>query len=229
MILIMRGNKAKAFVHSLILSSLLFASTSCGDDPVDGPQVDEVLNPYASEVVGYTPGEGAGYGQDKMPDVVLGGPKGKGTNAGSLAVLSLGKGGEIVLGFGDRVIVDGPGADFVVFENSFWPGGNAAEVYAELGEVSVSMDGVEWKVFPCSTEAIEPGRWPGCAGWSPTLAYDADELIPLDPVLSGGDAFDLADIGVKEFRFVRIRDVSNNGDTPSAGFDLDAVGGVYFR
>ncbi len=207
---------------------MLFVS-GCGDDGTNEQPADEIINPYASEVVRFTPGEGAGYGQDKMPDVVLGAPKGKGTNAGSLSVLSLGKGGEIVLGFGDHVIIDGPGADFVVFENPFWAGGIAADVYAELGEVSVSMDGVEWKTFPCSTEASEPGRWPGCAGWSPTLVYDAESLIPLDPVLSGGDAFDLADIGVKEIRFVRIRDVSNNGVTPSAGFDLDAVGGIHFR
>lgn len=213
------------FLEKMALGMMILA-VGCGDSSEDS--AGEQL-PYASEVVSFTPGEGAGYGQDKMPDVVLGAPQGKGTNAGALSVLSLGKGGEIVLGFGERVIIDGPGADFVVFENSFWPSGNAAEVYAEPGEVSVSMDGVEWKTFPCSTEPSEPGRWPGCAGWNPTLVYDAEQVIPLDPALSGGDAFDLADIGVKEVRFVRIRDVSNNGDAPSAGFDLDAVGGVHFR
>lgn len=44
-----------------------------------------------------------------MPDVVLGSPEGKGDRAGSLHVVSLGRGGEIVLAFDG--IVDGDGPD----------------------------------------------------------------------------------------------------------------------
>jgi hypothetical protein len=43
----------------------------------------------------------------------------------------------------------------------------------------------------------------------------------------GGDGFDFADLGVDEVRYVRIRDLSTEGAPPSAGFDLDAVGGVH--
>jgi hypothetical protein len=68
------------------------------------------------------------------------------------------------------------------------------------------------------------GRFAGCAGVTPTLAYDADGAVPLDPAVTGGDTFDLADVGLARARFVRVRDVSNAGATPSAGFDLDAVG-----
>jgi hypothetical protein len=188
----------------------------------DGSSNDEL--PYARDVVSFEPGEGAGFGGEDLPDVVLGPPSGRGELQGSLDVLSLGKGGRIVLGFGQFGIVDGEGADFVVFENAFWPGGDPALVFAEPGEVSVSDDGSEWHAFPCDAEGDGMGRFTGCAGVTPALEYDANTVVPLDPALSGGDAFDLADVGLARARFVRITDVSNAGSTPSAGFDLDAVG-----
>ena len=43
-----------------------------------------------------------------------------------------------------------------------------------------------------------------------------------------GDAFDLAEVGLAEARWVRIRDLGTGGEAPSAGFDLDAVGAVHF-
>ncbi|MGD8861606.1 MAG: cell surface protein [Myxococcales bacterium] len=189
---------------------------------------DDSALPYAREVVEFAPGEHAGYGQSDFPDVVLGAPGGLGTSAGALDVLSLGVGGEIVLGFGERVIVDGQGPDFVVFENAFWPGDDPAAVFAEPGEVAVSEDGERWSTFPCdtSTEA-ELGRYPGCAGWSPTQQFDPFAWVPLDPKRTGGDAFDLADVGVGRARYVRIRDLSEAGDGTSAGFDLDAVGVIH--
>ena len=74
---------------------------------------------YAQELVSFEPGEGAGYGQDKLPNVVLGPPQIGEPISGSTDVLSLGVGGEIVLAFVDVNIVDGPGVDFVVWENPF--------------------------------------------------------------------------------------------------------------
>ncbi len=115
------------------------ADTEAGGAPSDGP--------YASSVESFSPGGGAGFNRDKLPGLVLGPPQGAGTGQGSLDVLSLGSGGEIVLGFGARSIVDGPGADLLVFENPFWPDGNARDVFAELGEVSVSEDGETWHAF----------------------------------------------------------------------------------
>jgi hypothetical protein len=42
--------------------------------------------------------------------------------------------------------------------------------------------------------------------------------------VSGGDAFDLATVGLRRARFVRIRDLQTHGPTaPAAGFDLDAI------
>lgn len=183
--------------------------------------------PYAGEVVSFAPGPGSGHGAHKMPSVVLGPPQGLGESAGSLDVLSLGHGGEIVLGFEGGVIVDGEGADFVVFENAFWAGLDPAQVFAEPGEVSVSEDGQTWHTFGCQADPIEQGSYPGCAGWSPTLAYAAQEHPTLSASITGGDAFDLAALGVERARFVRIRDVSMAGQSPSAGFDLDAVGAIH--
>jgi hypothetical protein len=180
--------------------------------------------PYAREVVSFEPGKHAGFGQDDLPDVVLGPPQGGGLERGSLDVLSLGQGGEIVLGFGERAISDGHGADFIVFENAFWPGGDQSAVYAEPGEVSVSDDGKIWKTFACDAGGDGKGHYEGCAGWSPTLEYDPFEVVPLDPKRTGGDAFDLADVAMKHARYVRIRDLAKEAEGNAAGFDLDAVG-----
>jgi hypothetical protein len=43
-------------------------------------------------------------------------------------------------------------------------------------------------------------------------------------VAAGGDAFDLADIGLQRARFVRIRDSGENPyEGTAGGFDLDAL------
>ncbi|MEC9072404.1 MAG: hypothetical protein VX938_08505, partial [Myxococcota bacterium] len=173
-------------------------------------------------------GPEAGTGQDRMPEVVQGPPAGKGQGSGSTDdVVSLGHGGEIVMGFSGRQILDGPGPDFIVFENPFWVGLDPTQPWAELGEVSVSEDGETWHTFECDTLAMDPGQWPGCAGWTPTLDYDPALVIPLWPPLVGGDLFDLAELGLTSARYVRIRDVSNEGVSPSGGFDLDAIGAVH--
>jgi hypothetical protein len=207
------------------------AEPSASDGPSDESQAGAPAGPsdtlYAQEVVSFTRGSHGGFNEAQLPGVVLGPPAGKGNEAGSLEVLSLGAGGEIVLGFGDRGIVDEPGADFVVFENPFWPGGDASQVFAELGEVSVSEDGETWLTFECDGKGNGEGSFPGCAGWTPTLIYDAEALVPLDVEQTGGDAFDLDHLGLAHARFVRIRDLETQPAAgSSAGFDLDAVGVV---
>ena len=213
----------------VLLALGLIGAVACDGDPeaatpgVTAPA--SVQEAYASEVVSFEPGGGSGFGQDALPDIVLGPPKGGGTAAGSLDVLSLGAGGEVVIGFGDRVIVDGEGPDLVVFENAFFAGGNLNAPYIELGEVAVSMDGKEWTAFPCSPD----GDASGCAGQRPVLPFDAEAVLPPDPAKTGGDPFDLAEIGVKEARLVRIRDLTVAEVPPSAGFDLDAIAILHLR
>jgi hypothetical protein len=168
----------------------------------------------------FAPGEGAGWGMDQFPEILYGEPKGEGLQAGSADVLSLGKGGEIVLGFGGNAIVDGDGVDFLVFENAFYVGGDPEKIFKELGEVSVSEDGSSWTPFPCQVEVVP---YEGCAGWHPVLANPEEGISAFDPEAAGGDPFDLADIGVAQARLLRIRDLSNFGAADNAGFDLDAV------
>jgi len=186
--------------------------TDAGDtNAVELPPHDPTDPRFAVEVVSFTPSDGAGFGEDQMPDVVLGTPYGKGPNAGSLHVVSLGDGGSIVLRMGTG-IVDGEGPDFIVFENAFpgWP---------EYGEVAVSNDdGVTWSTFPCAADGT------GCAGATPVLAAGDEVIDPTDPQVAGGDAFDLADLGVTDASWIKITDSGENTyDGTTGGFDLDAV------
>ncbi len=194
----------------------------------DNPPTE--LPPFASEVISFVEGEGAGFGRADFPEVVLGPPPESTTPlVGSIDVLSLGTGGEIVLGFEERVVVDGPGADFIVFENAFWASGDPAQVFEELGEVSVSQDGETWFSFACDTQSVDPGVWPGCAGWNATMTFAWSPDVPLNPDATGGDPFDLAELGLSWIRYIRIRDRTAGGPPPSAGFDLDAVGLVWWE
>lgn len=182
--------------------------------------------PYALSVESFNPGAHAGFNADELPDVVLGPPKSD-AGGGSLDVVSLGVGGEIVLGFGPRAIIDGPGADLIVFENAFYVAGELDEVFAEAGEVAVSEDGAHWVTFPCDAPDTGHAPGPGCAGGTPTRPFDPDKVVPLVLAQTGGDGFDLAEVGLTRARFVRIRDRANTGEGTSAGFDLDAVGIVH--
>jgi hypothetical protein len=175
-----------------------------------------LATPFAVAIDRFDPGAGAGHGADKLPCVVLGPPSGgKEATAGNVdGVLSLGHQGEIVLELGVDV-VDGEGPDLIVFENPFlYPGG----VWAEPGEVAVSLDGERFDAFPCAPSEPAPN---GCAGYG--LVYAGSD--PTNPEEAGGDAFDLADIRVERARYVRIRDRGPRvtGDFGTAGFDLDAV------
>jgi len=135
-------------------------------------------------------------------------------------ICSIGLGGTITLGLRRGVIVDGPGADFTVFENAFRYG--AGRIYAEPATVEVSRDGLEWVMFPYDLASCR-----GLAGVTPTSGQD-----PYDPQRSGGDRFDLAEVGVDSVRWIRLRDVTsivlNNPASPFfdptlTGFDLDVV------
>lgn len=183
---------------------------------------------FVTKVVSFEPGDCAGFGADKLPDIVMGPPEGGGTSQGSTDVVSLGHLGTITLGFAPNAIVDGPGPDFVVFENAFWIAGNSNSVYAEPGEISVSDDGVAWSTWPCTTTKAPFA--PACAGLHPVLSSSTSGVSPIDYPACGGDAYDLADLGLKHARFVRVHDIGWQ-DCPTDpskkmttnGFDLDAI------
>ena len=123
-----------------------------------------------------------------------------------------------MLAFTDYLLVDGDGVDLIVAENPF-------SYWIELGFVAVSEDGENWVEWPCASADPE-GAFSGCAGKSPVYGNPSTGVDPTDPALAGGDQFDLADIGVTQARFVRIRDTGTNDATyagNTGGFDLDAV------
>jgi hypothetical protein len=189
--------------------------------PVDAGLPPRTADPFADRVVSFSPGPGAGYGQDRFPEVVLGPPRGGGAGQGSLDVLSLGREGSIVLALDDGVLVDGPGVDLLVFENAFIG-------FPETGFVAVSDDGVLWHEWPCEPENADAG-YPQCAGVHPVFANPSQGISATDPAVAGGDGFDLAELGVTRARLVRIRDSGKNRSyaPPSAGFDLDGIAVVH--
>lgn len=208
-----------------MLAGLLCAAAACGEAApksdgdgglVEQPDAARAADPFADRIVSYKPGEAAGFGQDRLPQVVLGAPDGGGPTQSGLDVLSLGREGEIVLQFLDLGLVDGPGPDLLVFENPFIG-------WAETGVVAVSEDGQTFHEWPCLAQ--DPAKkYPGCAGVNPVLTSLKNGVPATDPKLAGGDAFDLAELGIKRARFVRIRDSgANTYAGSSGGFDLDAV------
>lgn len=154
-------------------------------------------------------------------------------------VISLGDGGEVTLTF-DQPIVNGPGADFAVFENGF------LDTFLELAFVEVSSDGINYFRFPAislNTEEEQIG---------PFGEVDATKIHNLAGKYRGGfgTPFDLSELeenenlDINNVRFVRIVDVVGSVDPayatfdsqghmvndpfptpfPSGGFDLEAVG-----
>jgi hypothetical protein len=182
-----------------------------------------VVDAYADRVVRVTLGPGAGFGQDRFPEVVLGPPQGGGASSGSLDVLSLGREGVIELEFVDFIAIDGPGVDVLVFENPFG-------TFFETGVVAVSSDGVDFREFPCASSDVD-GGFPGCAGTQVVFANPSLGVSATDPAVAGGNGFDLAQVGLSSARYVRIRDSGANRfyAAPAGGFDLDAVSVVNGR
>ncbi len=178
-------------------------------------------------VLAFSPGtkQTSGQGPSFFPKNIFGVPDSRADTIVPVTdprqVCSIGYGGTITVGFSKHFVVDGPGADFTIFENAFRYSSN--RVYAEPAMVEVSTDGVIYSQFPYDAATLR-----GCAGVTPVFG----EADPFDPFKSGGDAFDLATIGVDSIRFIRITDITaivlENPqhafyDPTLTGFDLDAV------
>ncbi len=140
-------------------------------------------------------------------------------------ICSLGLNGEIILGFSQNPIIDLPGKDFTIFENVFKIqfGIRAGEYFAEPAKVAASYDGITFYEFPFDSLTLE-----GLAGKTPTFGNQN----PTNPFVSGGDSFDLAEIGLDSARFIKITDVCEiiKSDTSHPfydftinGFDLDGI------
>ncbi|MDZ4745553.1 MAG: hypothetical protein SGJ05_06080, partial [bacterium] len=106
-------------------------------------------------VVAFTPGTKQTSGQTPafFPKNIVGVPDPRADTAVPVtdprSVCSIGYGGTITVGFSNHVVVDGPGADFTVFENAFLF--SSTRTYAEPATVEVSRDGIIYKLFPYNT------------------------------------------------------------------------------
>jgi hypothetical protein len=195
------------------------------------------------------------FGAAYVPGIVLGPPGDSQPIEGSFSVATLGFGGSATVGFDDVVIEDRPGADFILFENAFYrlPLPTSAtddfRIFAEPGIVEVSNDGIHWNSFSFDSQALQtvtdlPAnsdidralylQLEGLAGVTPS--FTGNWTVANDPLVfdllgnggisgAGGDAFDLADVGLAEARFIRVTDGNTRIGFPGAseGFDLDAV------
>ena len=176
------------------------------------------------------------YGTDlddqwKHPERAVGPAQGT-----SMGIVSLGRGGSIVLSF-DPPIVDGPGPDFAVFETGF------SDTFLELGFVEVSSNGTDFVRFDGAYLGLSAvGPYGGHdTKWIGALAgkYRQGFGTPFDlAVLVNREEVRSAEVDTSQIRYVRIVDIVGDGSTPdsfgntiwdpyptsdSAGFDLDGV------
>ena len=186
---------------------------------------------WADDVVQYQVGDNVDSTW-QTPEKALGPAEGT-----SFEVVSLGKGGEIIIGF-DPPVSNGDGWDFAVFENGF------EDTFLELAYVEVSSDGIVFVRF--DNASLTPDPVPSFGTLDPTnidglagkyrqgygTPFDLEELASKSEVLQG-------DVDLSAITYIRIIDVVGDGSYldssgqviydlyptfGSAGFDLDAVG-----
>jgi hypothetical protein len=235
------------------------AIDAAADAPTAPPDAaPPVVNVQLADVVVDAPGAtGTGTGD---PARAINGVRGAGKTSGSTDVFSLG----YVAGGNDHVTLrwsagrlrNGPGADFVVFENPFVIGAGPA-AFMDLIIVEVSIDGVEFRELPHRYTAPDPtvyrndpSLWQGFAGRTPVLLnIDTHPVDPFDPAAAGGDAVDLDSVPGDDavahairsdgVRFVRLVSASAriNPDTlvvyvhdrAANGPDIDGMYGRYLQ
>ncbi len=167
-------------------------------------------------------------------------------------VISLGDKGYITLSF-PVTITNGPGPDFVVFENGFICQNNPKLAFLELAFVEVSTDGIHFVRFPAISLTQDTAQI------GPFQCLDARKIHNLAGkyIAMWGTGFDLTDLedsasaffDPNQINYVRIIDVGGfinpkfasydaqhhiiNDPFPtpylSSGFDLDAVGVINFH
>ena len=69
-----------------------------------------------------------------------------------------------------------------------------------------------------------------CSGWKPVYSNPQNGISPFDPAKAGGEAYDLADVGMTQAKYVRITDKQSSmcpsdpmKKTTNLGYDLDAI------
>lgn len=166
---------------------------------------------YLADLVIHAPGHtGTGFYDATR---AINGIRGAGLSSGSLDVFSLDNSGissQLVVAWSGKKVKNGPGIDFIVFENAFLYPGNPLARFMDLAFVEVSNDNVNYCGFapdytnvPETAYSTDPTKWLRFAGKTPVLYnIDSNNLTAAqtfldsdansEPDLAGGDAFDLA-------------------------------------
>ncbi|MCB1226827.1 MAG: hypothetical protein KDK99_13510 [Verrucomicrobiales bacterium] len=239
----------------------------------------QTADPYADRVKRFTPLQSGGFGAAFVPGNVTGPPDGRSVDVpaqseselvslhaarATLPARSIGadpnfpEGGVITLEFTDNLVENGPGLDFTIFENAFFirdATNSRTYRFMEPAVVSVALFEGEWHRFPIdvvppaagsSVNPYDPFYYSrGFAGRNPTTGSD-----PTNAAISGGDSFDLDDLGptgLSWIRYIRIQSTGHRAILDDAGndavehdpmglldqsgrasgFDLDAVAALH--
>lgn len=164
-------------------------------------------------------------------------------------VVSLGDSGIATLSFA-LPIVNGPGADFAVFENGFLNTSDSEEAFLELAFVEVSSDGVNFFRFPATslTQTTQQITGTGAPGTGDYINAREINNLAGKYISNYGTPFDLDELkntqglNVNNITHVRLIDVVGSINAhasmdkddhkindpyptafPTSGFDLDAV------
>lgn len=230
-----------------------------GKAPINGTNQANYVNPafqgWATEVVSYAPADDIPWeetpGDWFQPARALGPVTGDDFHVVSLNDLTEEDldvpkpPGRITLGFA-APIYNGPGPDFAIFENAF---AFSNLVFAELGYVEVSSDGMNFARFPSSYGNTGTVRQENSYRFQdPTNIYNLAGKHLNSAGESWGTPFDLAQVAgnplvdVMAIRYVRIVDIPGSGDfvdsagqpifdswvtVGSGGLDLEAIGVLH--
>lgn len=191
------------------------------------PENDNYLNPifkeWISSVVSYNPAPGVAYNWRNTSKCV--GP----VSGSNFDIISLGDldqsqidagvlPGNVTVTF-DSPIINGDGPDFAAFENGFESG--TLSLFAELGYVEVSTNGVDYVRFP--SISLTPGLVGGYGGLDATGVYNLAGKHVNAYGNCWGTPFDLEDlkddpavisgsVDLNEINYVRIIDIPGSGD-----------------
>ena len=236
---------------------------------------DSEIRPFGKAVPNVNLLHPGAFQAGRLPEIVTGPPRGTGLGQASSDVVSLGAasnddngnsapyGGTVTIDFVSHRVWNGPGKDFTVFENVFYLKDASGSLdptsrFMEPATVAVSQDGVTFRQFPIDfSPRYHPDtgelnlRHPfayhrGFAGINPVLS-NGSFPDPTDPTVSGGDSFDIGELGFDWIRYVRIQSigdrwlVDSTGDLVphnreagaalrsfnKSGFDLDAVAAIW--
>lgn len=240
--------KSSAFFTSLFLV-LISTGVQAQFAPAAGQQGSTAIHQDSNIIVGWSNECTVERGWVDLSDTTLfrasaGGPKEVIGAATGIGIMSLGDNGAATVSF-QYTLEDGPGYDFVVFENGL------NDTFLELAFVEVSSDGVLFVRFPPISHTDTTVQIDNWGGVQPTEIHNLAGKYRI----GFGTPFDLNELAntpgldVMNVSHIRIVDVvgsmqdiyaqrDSEGNKindpwptpwPTGGFDLDAVGAIHWN